>query len=260
MLGIKIIKGVAMPYKKISIIAFSLLFLSIVLPSLSGICQADSQTAQNPAIENTETKATCVLGSKVNGFPFYVYKDFDSGENNFFPTGMMGDFSDYGVNSSYKESPYAGSSCIKIVYMHKPKQTYGWSGLYWQYPPNNWGNIPKAYDLTGATKLTFWARGQYGGEVINKFQIGGITGKYRDSGIASIGAITLSKKWTKYTINLRNMDNSIIVSNEDKDCWPFMEPLSRIIGGFCWATSLTGNNNYNKGITFYLDEIRFEND
>ena len=53
------------------------------------------------------------------------------------------------------------------------------------------------------------------------------------------------------------MDNSIIVSNEDKECWPFMEPLSRIIGGFCWATSLTDSDNE---ITFYLDEIRFEKD
>ena len=249
-----------MRYKRISIITFSLLFLGIVLPLVLDICKANSQAAENPAIEKAEAQATCFLGEKVNSFPFYVYKDADFGENNFSPTGMMGDFSDYGVNSSCKESPYAGSSCIKIVYLHKLKQVYGWSGLYWQYPPNNWGNIPKAYDLTAATKLTFWARGKDGGEVINKFQVGGITGKYRDSGIVSIGPITLSKKWTKYTINLRNMDNSIIVSNEDKDCWPFAEPLSRIIGGFCWATSLTGNNNYNHGITFYLDEIRFEND
>ena len=112
--------------------------------------------------------------------------------------------------------------------------------------------------MTGATKLTFWARGKYGGEIISKFQVGGITGKYRDSGIASIGPITLSKEWREYTIDLAKMDNYIIVSEEDKECWPFMEPLSRIIGGFCWATSMTVNHNNN--ITVYLDEIRFEND
>jgi hypothetical protein len=247
-----------MRYKKISIIAFNLLFLCIFLPSVFDICKANSQAAENSAIEEAKTKTICFLGQKVKSFPFYVYKDANSGENNFFPAGNMGDLSSTESNTFCKESPYAGSSCIKIVYKAKPEQVYGWAGLYWQYPPNNWGNIPKAYDLTGATKLTFWARGKYGGEVINKFQVGGITGKYRDSGVISIGPITLSEQWRKYTINLRNMDNSIIISNEDKECWPFMEPLSRIIGGFCWATSLMENNN--NGITFYLDEIRFEND
>ena len=247
-----------MRYKNASIITFSLLFLCIFSPIVFNMCKADSQAAQNPDREKAETKAICFLGERVKSFPFYVYKDADSGENNFFPTGDMGDFNNSGINTFCKESPYAGSSCIKIVYNKKPGQTYHWAGLYWQYSPNNWGNIPKAYDLTGATKLTFWARGKSGGEVINRFQVGGITGKYRDSGVASIGPIILSKEWKKYTINLKDMGNSIIINNENKDCWPFMEPLSRIIGGFCWATSLVANND--EGIIFYLDEIRFEND
>ena len=247
-----------MQYKKISIIIFSLLFSSIFLSPIFGIGKASSRAAESSATKATEMKVVCSLGEKVKHFPFYVYKDADSGENNFFPTGNMGDLSNAEINIYCKELPYSGSSCIKIAYKAKPGQAYGWAGLYWQYPPNNWGNIPKAYDLTGATKLTFWARGKDGGEVINKFQVGGITGKYRDSGIASIGPITLSKEWKKYTINLRNMNNSIIISDEDKECWPFMEPLSRIIGGFCWATSLEANNS--QSITFYLDEIRFEND
>ena len=246
-----------MQQKKISATTFSLLFLGFLLFLVFDICKANSQTAQNPDIEKAQKKAICLLGEKVKNFPFYVYKDASSSENNFFPTGNMGDFNNSGINSYCKEAPYAGSSCIKIIYKKESGQVYHWAGLYWQYPPNNWGNIPKAYDLTGATKLTFWARGKYGGEIISKFQVGGIAGKYRDSGIASIGPVTLSKEWKEYVIDLRNMDNSIIVSNEDKECWPFMEPLSRIIGGFCWATSLTDSNNE---ITFYLDEIRFEKD
>lgn len=244
-----------MRYKTISIITFSLLFLGIFLLSVFNIVKASNQAGENLAKEEAVIKQTCLLGEKAKSFPFYVYKDADSGKNKFFPTGTMGDFSNCRIDSYCRESPYAGSSCIKIVYTKKSVCAYHWAGLYWQYPPNNWGDIAKAYDLTGATKLTFWARGEYGREVINKFQVGGIAGKYRDSGIASIGPIILSKKWKKYVIVLKNMDNSIIVSNEDKECWPFMAPLSRIIGGFCWATSLA-----DKSITFYLDEIKFEND
>ena len=245
-----------MRYRKASIITLSLFFLCFFLLVVFNISGASNKAAENPAKEGIETESICLLGERVESFPFYVYKDATSGNNNFFPTGIMGDLSSSDIDNYCKESPYAGSTCVKIVYKKKPGRVYRWAGLYWQYPPNNWGNIPKGYDLTGATKLTFWARGKYGGEVINKFQLGGISGRYRDSGVASIGPIILSKKWRKYVIGLKGMDNSIIVSNEDKECWPFMEPLSRIIGGFCWAASLLDNN----GITFYLDEIRFEND
>jgi len=245
-----------MRYKKASVITISLLFFCILLLAVFSIGKASNKIEQDPAGEGIEAEPFCLLGERVKAFPFYVYKDATSGQNNFFPTGIMGDLNSSDVDNYCKESPYAGSTCVKIVYKKKPGRFYRWAGLYWQYPPNNWGNIPKGYDLTGATKLTFWARGKYGGEAINKFQVGGIAGKYRDSGIASIGPVTLSKKWKKYAIDLRRMDNSIIISSEDKECWPFMEPLSRIIGGFCWAASLQDN----KGITFYLDEIRFEND
>ena len=247
-----------MRYKKISIIACAVLFAWVILLSASDICRAESQAAENSDLVEAETKAFCLLGEKVDSFPFYVYKDADSAENKFFPTGNMGDLSGSEINAYCDESPYSGSRCVKITYKAKPGKAYGWAGLYWQYPANNWGNMPKAYDLTKATKLTFWARGQEGREVINKFQVGGIAGKYRDSGVVSIGPITLSREWKQYTISLKNMDNSIIIHKEDRECWPFMDPLSRVIGGFCWATSPKANDN--QGVIFYLDEIRFEND
>ena len=246
-----------MRYKKVLIIAFSPVFLYVSLQLPFNLKKLSAQTIENTDREKSETSALCVLGKKVPGFPFYVYNDAESGGNNFFPTGYMGDSSSFKVDTYCRELVYKGKSCVKVTYNVDANQTHGWIGLYWQYPPNNWANIPKAYDLTGATKLTFWARGEHGGEVISKFQVGGITGEYRDSGVVSIGPVILSKKWKKYTIELKNMDNPLIVGYEDKQCWPFMHPLTRVIGGFCWATSLKANNN--KGITFYLDEIRFEN-
>lgn len=208
------------------------------------------------AIKPTDT-AKCIIGKKVKAYPFYVYKDGNSAEDHFFASGLMGDFADLSVDLYNKENPYSGSSCVKIAYKPAAVQGTGWAGLYWQYPANNWGDIPTGYDLRRATKLTFWARGEKGGEVINTFQMGGISGKYGDTGAKAIGPITLSKDWKQYAIDLHYVDGSIIFTKENWQCWPFMEPLSRIIGGFCWATSLdvSGKNP----IVFYLDEIRFEN-
>ncbi len=218
-------------------------------------------TSVSEVVNKTEEdvmREFCVLGEKITEFPFYVYKDGRSGENKFFPTGNMGDYENYQLYMYSKDNPYSSPECIKIVYKAAKNKKSGWAGLYWQYPVNNWGNIGRAYDLTLATKLTFYARGESGGEVINKFQVGGIDGRYRDSGVVSIGPVTLSKDWKQYTIDLKNIDNSIIISEEDKQCWPFMAPLSRIIGGFCWATDL--RVNYGKDVIFYLDEIKFEKD
>lgn len=206
--------------------------------------------------EATEAKAMCVLGKKIRSFPFYVYKDGRSSENHFYPSGNMGDLKSVAVDTHNNESPYSGSSCIKIKYQAYKDISRSWAGLYWQYPAYNWGTIAKAYDLTGAKKLTFWARGERGGEVISKFQVGGITGEFRDSGVSSIGPVKLSKQWRQYTIDLSGLGDSIIIGNEDKECWPFLRPLSRIIGGFCWATSMAANKD--NGIVFYLDEIKFE--
>ncbi len=173
-------------------------------------------------------------------FPFYVYADADSLDNHFVPSGWMPATAaqDIKLYTNWKESPLSGSSCIRIEYRNNSGTR--WAGIYWQNPPNNWGNIPNAgFDLRGATKLTFWARGERGGEVINEFKVGGIvSGEYPDSDSASIGPIRLTKDWKKYEIDLRGKD------------------LSYIIGGFCWATNIDVNDPH--GIIFYLDEIKFE--
>jgi len=109
--------------------------------------------------------------------------------------------------------------------------------MYWQNPANNWGDREGGYDLTGATKLTFWVRGENGGERIEEFKIGGITGLYPDSDIAGIGPVMLTQEWKQYEIDLRGKD------------------LSYISGGFAWSTNLDVNLN---GVTFYLDDVRYE--
>lgn len=175
-------------------------------------------------------------------FPFYVYADSSSLDNHFIPSGWMPATAaqDIKVKTAWKENPFSGDTCIKVEY--KNNSGTRWAGVYWQNPANNWGEVPNAgLDLTGATKLTFWARGEKGGEVINEFKMGGIaSGEYIDSDSGSVGPVKLTTEWQKYEIDLRGKD------------------LSYVIGGFCWATNIDVNNP--EGITFYIDEIRYENE
>ncbi|MDR2426433.1 MAG: hypothetical protein LBD46_04560 [Endomicrobium sp.] len=169
--------------------------------------------------------------------PFAVYVENASKENHYAPSGWMGDYGDLKINLANTESPRSGNYCIKLTYSAKMTQGAGWAGIYWQQPANNWGEKKGGYDLTGATKLTFWVRGAVGGEKIAEFKVGGITGEFPDTDSQSIGPIELTKEWQKYTIDLK-----------DKD-------LSHIIGGFCWAASKDDNPN---GFVMYLDDIIYE--
>jgi len=168
---------------------------------------------------------------------FNVYTDESAPDNHYFASGWMGDFADMEFDASCMESPHGGSTCIRINYSNDASQGAGWAGIYWQNPANNWGNRPGGYDLSGAKQLSFWARGENGGERVEEFKIGGITGEYFDSDVAGIGPVVLTKEWKQYVIDLEGRD------------------LSSIIGGFAWAANLDHNPN---GMVFYLDDIRYE--
>lgn len=169
--------------------------------------------------------------------PFDVYSDKNAKTNHYIPSGWMGDHSDVSFNDGWRKGSYSGSTCIKIVYRPKVSQGARWVGMYWQNPANNWGGRRGGYDLTGAKKVTFWAKGDKGGERVEEFKIGGISGTYSDTDIASTGPIVLTTEWKQYEIDLSGRD------------------LSYISGGFCWSTNLDVNP---EGCTFYLDDIRYE--
>ncbi|QAT16888.1 hypothetical protein BU251_03645 [Candidatus Velamenicoccus archaeovorus] len=170
---------------------------------------------------------------------FYVYSDKGAANSNFFiPSGWMGDYADLTLDNGWSDDVYAGDTCIKISYSNRASSGARWAGIYWQNPANNWGSKENAgVDLRGVSRLTFWARGERGGERIEEFKMGGISGPYPDSDTAGIGPVVLTPEWKQYSIDLRGKD------------------LSHIIGGFAWSANLDGNP---KGCTFYLDEIRYE--
>lgn len=160
----------------------------------------------------------------------------------FTPSGWMGD-GEYGrkyvdFSGADRINPHSPPDSIRITYTFGPKR---WSGIYWQNQPDNWGDrAGDDFSGKGFSRVTFWARGGLGTEVV-EFKVGGIDDsrkKYRDSLVATTGRITLTKEWKQYTIDISR------------------ENLSSIIGGFCWVAS--ADYNGGKKMTFYIDDISME--
>lgn len=148
------------------------------------------------------------------------------------PSGYMGNTGAIKMDQGWIKNPKSGVSCIKVFYQAADE----WAGVVWQDPINDWGDAAGGYDLSGATALEFWARGEEGGEVLEAgFGILGSDKKYADSGSGSLKGIKLTDDWRKYRIELGN----------DVD-------LQRIKTGFYWSIAGQG-----KPLTFYLDDIRY---
>lgn len=148
------------------------------------------------------------------------------------PSGWMGDAASIALDERSATNPHSGQACLKCQF----KSTAGFGGIAWQNPPNNWGDQPGGFDLSNATKLTFWARGEDGGEVVSfKLGILGADKKYSDSDHAELPDVLLTKEWKEYTIDLSGKN------------------LACIKTGFVWVLAANG-----KPVTFYLDDIQYE--
>ncbi|MCX5711523.1 MAG: hypothetical protein NTY47_00405, partial [Candidatus Omnitrophica bacterium] len=177
--------------------------------------------------------------TKTQSKEFVVYTDNNAHDNHYILSGWMGDYGDIKLNDQVTDNPQSGTTSVEISYSAKKAQSQGWAGVYWQNPANNWGSKKGGYDLTGMTKLSFWARGAKGGEVIQKIVIGGIKGTYADTATVEMGPIELTDTWKQYTVNLAGKD------------------MSSIIGGFGFVVN--GDTN-PEGAKFFIDNIKFEAD
>lgn len=188
--------------------------------------------------ENQKQKAAQEGKQEPPFTPFPIYTNVGSRDNHYIPSGFMPDGQCLTLNDRWTENCHLGSTCLKVVYdVSCSKQGARWAGIFWQNPAHNWGNRKGGFNLTGATKLTFWARGEKGGERIEEFKMGGITGDYPDTDVAFIGPVILTPEWKEYIIDLRGKD------------------LSYISGGFSWSTNTDVNP---ESCTFYLDDLRYE--
>lgn len=115
----------------------------------------------------------------------------------------------------------------------------GWAGVGWQYPAQNWGQSPGT-TIEGAKKLTFWAIGSQGGEIL-EFKVGGIKDHekaFPDSANLTLSKQVLTREWKRYEIDLRGQN------------------LSNIVLGFVWISTAESNP---RPISFYLGGVKFEN-
>jgi hypothetical protein len=150
---------------------------------------------------------------------------------------------------SFGPSPvgcHTATECQQISY----RSGAGWGGVYW-WPvgcgksgtPDAWNrvkngtcgiNILKAGNLSAVTKLTFWAMGKTGKEVI-EFKVGAVD--ILPSPGRSTGKVSLPTTWNQYEIDMQGVD------------------LTNVIALFGWIAADTDNP---QGAVFYLDDIQFE--
>lgn len=153
-------------------------------------------------------------------------------DNPFIPSGYMGNVGAIKMDFDCADQPHSGSSCLKVTY----NATGDWGGVIWQNPDNNWGDKGGGWNLTGAKRLSFWARGETGTEKVT-FLMGIVDADkpFHDTDKEKLDGITLTKDWKEYSFDLDGKD------------------LSRIVSGFGWTLGGDG-----APITFYLDDIKYE--
>ncbi|MEM9080493.1 MAG: hypothetical protein AAGC74_07380 [Verrucomicrobiota bacterium] len=163
--------------------------------------------------------------------PATIYSEHSS-EMLWASSGIMPDPNFIALNTNCTTKPHSGDTCLEIKY----NSGGDWSGLQWQSPDGDWdNNAPGGFDLTGATVLKLWARGQNGGEQAELSLGGPLTGLYPNTAQTNFGTITLTPEWQEFTFPLANLDLRRIKN-----------PLTLILKG----------NGFPYRI--YLDDITFE--
>ncbi len=163
--------------------------------------------------------------------PLIVYDEGDH-ESPYAPAGWMGNAKAIRLDPKCENHPHAGKTCMRAEFA----EASGWGGVVWQSPSGDWGDRAGGLDLSSAKKLTFWARGEHGGEKVT-FLLGLIQNDKRffDTANAKLENVALTPEWKQYSVDLAGKD------------------LSRIKTGFAWTFA-----SHGEPAVFYLDDIQYE--
>ena len=237
------------------IIAY-LLVLCFFVPSIAAQAQESYESFQPAAEKAVQALKNTLEEERRN---IYVYRDFGDTENHYTQKALMAGMDASLVrdmNENWQENPYSGSSCIRCEQITHEGDWGGW--LFLNGYLHEGSNVPElndgtadgqGLDLSGAERLTFFARGERGGEQVEFFTCGfGYNSEWNvqvvpfpDSSMKrSTGVVTLTREWTQFSIDLSSAD------------------MSSIVCGFGYV--LKGNAPGNREKVCYLDEIRFEGD
>ena len=205
----------------------------ITLPALGGLYRVYAVVRDGRGGAGTANVAVRVDApgpGKAVDLPLVIQHDDREGSP-YAPSAWMGNKSAVSLDTGCREDPHAGDHCIKVTYAAPD----GWAAVAWRHPAGDWGDRPGGYDLSAADRLTVWARGERGGEVV-KLGMGGVgeNKKYPDTGEA-VETFTLTPDWRKYAVDLSGIDRA------------------RIKTGLKWVVEGQG-----RPATFYLDEPTVE--
>jgi len=210
----------------------------IQMPSQAGVYRLyaiarDDQhygaTANVPLLVKADSAAAKQSADAIK-LPLVIFGD-GAPPSGYVASGWMGNNQAIAMDEKCTTSPHSGLTCLKVQY--RAPDNFG--GAVWQDPANDWGDQDGGLNLSGAKKLTFWARGENGGEKVEfKFGLLDNSKKFFDTASGDT-SVTLTKDWTQYTIDLDGKD------------------MSKIITGFCWVLAGQG-----APVTFYLDDVQYE--
>ena len=216
--------------------------------------EAESANSNPYNLEESINAAFDFLYNQMDQFhrKTFIYDEPDA--NSYYPSGYMGAYEALDVDIYDSSEPEFGLTSMRIEYNFSNDVRHDWAGIFFQYPNNNWGDLP-GRDLTGAKELSFWVKAE--NETKAKFKIGGInrfphhdpSKSYSDS-IDSIWAsensqnsidpyqdVTIRQDWKKHTIDLREHN------------------LQSVIGGFALIINHDHKNPKN---SIYLDNVSID--
>lgn len=225
------------PAVKNAVVRSDSTFAEVKLPSHGGLYRLFAVVKDQhggAAVANLPVRVDAplkTLAARKAEFPLIVYAEADSAQS-YIPAGWMGDTTSIKLDPLCSEQPRSGKTCLRCDFTANK----GWGGVVWQSPAQDWGDRVGGFDLSGAKRLTFWARGEKGGEVIGfKFGILGRDKRFFDTGEGGVERVTLTREWKQHEITIGKQD------------------LTRIKTGFVWNLASTG-----APITFYLDDVQWE--
>ena len=159
----------------------------------------------------------------------------------FTPTGAYGDAATPGLVSTSNDCPDRAppptdgtpqGDCYFVSYGN-PNEGYG--GVFWQFPPNNWGTSQGRMVSPGATQVTFYAKSDNAPLAVG-FKAGGINDPtptaalpYSD-GIDASTTFTVTGDWQQYSI-------------------PIHGSYTWVLGGFEWEITT------RDPVDLYIDSI-----
>ncbi len=166
-------------------------------------------------------------------------------DSKYFPSGWMGNVTGVDGTGTLVVSKQAvtieGKPAAETRIEYKQGREKGWAGIYWQHPDKNWGDKP-GLNLKGAKRISFYAKGERGGELVEFISGNNDSGKqHQDKFKLSIGPFPLTKTWTKYTIDLSQLKE---------------QQLASVIGAFAWVAS--GGFDKDGRLVTYIADLRIE--